>query len=356
MRIALFGGVFDSEMATYSASAPEIVLQRFLRAQGHDVVGASSRSPDPFGVAADVHHAHHFGPAAYALALSGGTFVFTSHNPFLVSDFPERGSRLDARLQRPVLAAASAIVALSAREADLLSARFGIDRDRFAVIPNGLDLALYRPGATRPGSGVSLLSVGQLTPYKGHMYLLDAMTRLPGDVRLTIVSHVRDPRNEVIARIAELGLGDRVELVGPLDTPALVERYRACDVFVQPSLAECFPVTVLEAMACARPIVATDVGGVSEELGDAGIVVPPGDARALGNALEPLVADPARREALGEAAHERAQALYGGDRVAAEHVRLYESLPSRRPSHVRRTAARAAIALYERRGALIGRR
>jgi glycosyltransferase involved in cell wall biosynthesis len=356
MKIALFGGVFGSAMADYALSAPEVVLRRFLTEAGHEVAAESSevtRLPTE----ADVYHAHHFGPSAFALALGGvEPFVFTSHNPFLVSDLNGDESRLDRVLQQLVLRTADAVVALSRREAELLSDRFGVSRDRFVVIPNGLDLSLYGPGGQRRDDALTLLSVGQLTSYKGHIYLLEAMAQLvprfPG-LRATIVSHVHDARNEVVSRVHELGLGDRVEFAGPFDTRELIERYRTCDVFVQPSLAECFPVTVLEAMACARPVVVTDVGGVAEEVGAAGTVVPPADPASLAAALESLLANPELREARGKAAYERVRELYDGRRVADEHVRLYESLDRRkRPAQLRRTAAAAALELYRRRGAV----
>src|SRR4051794_5235010 len=106
MRIALFGGVFGGSMSDYALSAPEVVLRRFLGDGGHDVVAVSS-SDDPIDVDADVYHVHHFGPSAYGVALSGiRPFVFTAHNPFLVSDLDRDESRLERVLQALVLRSA----------------------------------------------------------------------------------------------------------------------------------------------------------------------------------------------------------------------------------------------------------
>ncbi len=363
MRIALLGGVFGSPMGKYALSAPENVLLRFLGDAGHDVVPLSISEPPRLAGAAlpDVWHANHFGAGAYHLAWSGARpLVFTSHNPFLVSDYPVPESRLERALQAQLLRRADAVVALSAREADLLAARFGVARDRFTVIPNGLDLTLYGRSdeAARPPHApgeLQLLAVGQLVDYKGHRYLLEAIAQLrdelPG-LRLTIVTHQPALQAEQERFARELGIGDRLAYAGPFSTAELAEQYRRCDVFVQPSLAECFPVTVLEAMACGAPVVATDVGGVAEEVGDAGSVVPARDAGALAAAIRRLAADPAERRALGDAGLARARSLYDGRRVAALHAELYADLAAR----VARRAPRArradlALALYTRRAA-----
>lgn len=362
MRIALLGGVFGSPMGKYALSAPENVLLRFLSEAGHDVVPLSISEPPRLAELPDVWHANHFGAGAYHLAWSGARpLVFTSHNPFLVSDYPVAESRLERSLQALLLRRADAVVALSAREADLLAARFGIARDRFTVIPNGLDLALYGRGddATRqarvPGE-LQLLAVGQLVDSKGHRYLLEAIAllrdELPG-LRLTIVTHQPALQAEQERFAATLGIGDRLAYAGPYSTAELAEQYRRCDVFVQPSLAECFPVTVLEAMACGAPVVATDVGGVAEEVGEVGIVVPARDAEALAAAIRRLAADHAERRARGDAGLARARDLYDGRRVAALHAELYAGLAARGSRAPRVRRGDLALALYARRSSLV---
>ena len=358
MRIGLSGGVFGSPMGSLAASAPENVLLRFLREQGHVVETWSASSPAP-DVDVDVVHSHHFGVAAYDNVFSGRRpFVFTSHNPFLATAAPFRESRLEHALQRLVLRSADAVVALAGREADMLSSRFGVPRERFVVIPNGLDLALYAEVDESPPEHdqFELLAVGQLLDYKGHRFLLDALGRLgseSGAIRLRIVTHQDTLRRELVAQAKTLGL-EHVEFEGPLTTTELVERYRRCDIFVQPSLAECFPVTVLEAMACGKPVIATDVGGVTEEVGEGGIIVPPGDAAALAAAIHRLAASPDERRRRGEEALRLARARYDGREIAERLAHLYADLfaraKPRSPSPFRRTASRAALGAYGRRG------
>ena len=362
MRIALIGGVFDGATGAAALSAPENVLLRFLQEDGHEVVAASVGRRLPSGLGADVFHAHHFGVGAYDLVLSGRRpAIFTSHNPFLVSDFDPNPSRLEERLRRLVLRGADCLVALSAREADILARRYEVPRDRFVVIPNGLDLSLYGPGQRRdrePGR-IELLAVGQLVDYKGHQYLLEALGRLaprhPG-LRLTMVTHQPRLRPQFEELCGRLGIADRVTFAGPFPTAELVERYRSCDILVQPSLAECFPVTVLEAMASGKPVIATDVGGVAEEVGDAGIVVPPRDAAALEMAIERLALSPEERGRLGDLALERVRELYDGRSVARRHADLYADLaaaPLRRRVLASPATSAVVLAAYERRTSVV---
>lgn len=347
-------------MEAFARSAPESVLRQFLRERGHDVTGRSASRPPSLRDPADVYHSHHFGIAAYHLALAGARpFVFTSHNPFLVSDFSVPESRLEHALQRFVLRAADSVVALSEREADLLSGRFGVDRERFAVIPNGLDLSLYGPGVRPARDGVEILAVGQLAEYKGHSYLVEALAALaphhPG-LSLRLVAHRHDLQADLECRAGSLGVADRLRIEGPLGTEELVERYRTSDMLVQPSLAECFPVTVLEAMACGTPVIVTDVGGMAAEVGDTGLVVPSGDVRSLAAAIESLVDDVAERRRLGESALARARSLYDGRRIAELHTELYERLRvrRRRASASRVAAAQVLTRAYQRRGVVAG--
>lgn len=359
MRIALSGGVFGGAMATYASSAPEAVLARAFVAAGHEVITLPASLEVPRSLDADVYYVNHFGIAAYHVAASGvRPFVFTSHNPFFASEYPQRESRLEHELQRFVLRQADAIVALATREADRLAETFGIRRDKFVEIPNGLELDRYVASERRDSRDtVELLSVGQLLPYKGHGFLLEAVARLAAELpglRLTIVSHQHDLRAEYDRRVAELAIGDRVSFEGPLGTKELTEKYRRCDIYVQPSLAECFPVTVLEAMACGAPVVATDVGGVAQEVGSAGIIVPPADVAVLVAAIRELVCSPLRRVELGKLARMRVEQFYGAASVAERHLALYEQLEQRRrgSSSYRRMIAAGMIDAYRQRGSL----
>jgi glycosyltransferase involved in cell wall biosynthesis len=357
MRVALLGGVFGDPMGEYAASAPEAVLLRALRTLGQEVDSLPVSERLPPKLSADVFHAHHFGVGAYELALASlRPFVFTPHSGFLLVQGARSPSRLERALEEYVLRNADLVIALSQREADTLRERYGVRSSRLAVVPNGIELARYLPAERRNGGTIKLLAVGQMIPLKAHGVLLEAFAELRRrrrPVALTIVGHNQQLRPEYERRSRELGISDAVTFEA-LGADALAERYRQADIFVQPSLVECFPITVAEAMACGLPVVASDVGGVSCEVGAGGIVVPPGDVRALVAAIEPLVENEADRRRLGELAVERAHALFDSRAVAARHLELYRGLEPRRTPAVRRLFAAGLAEAYRNRAVVTG--
>ena len=196
-----------------------------------------------------------------------------------------------------------------------------IDADKVRVVHNGVDLALFRPGGdgqamrrawSVPADAPLALAVGSLTPQKDHDLLARAATRLRGrlpEARVVVVGEgfLRPPLE---ARVRALGLADRFLLVGflPDVRPALA----AADLLVLSSDNEGMAWVLLEALACGLPIVATDVPGVRAcvEPGLNGLIVPPRDEAALADALASLLADPARRRAMGTRSRALAEARF----------------------------------------------
>lgn len=182
------------------------------------------------------------------------------------------------------------------------------------LVRHGVSLDRFRcPIAHREGP-VSLLAVGRLVEKKGFPVLVDALRHLPAHVSLRIVGE--GPQRDLLAaRVADAGLGGRVELVGRRTHADLPDLYAAADIVVVPSVVDAagdrdgLPNVVLEAMACGRAIVASDVAAIPSAIVDGahGLLVPPGDAVALAGALGALVADPALRVRLGAAARARAE-------------------------------------------------
>lgn len=183
------------------------------------------------------------------------------------------------------------------------------------LIPHGVDLARFRPTPTPRGQVLTILAVGGLVPKKGFPVLLDAAARLLAPFRLRIVGDGVQ-RGELEARIAALGLEDRVELAGPATHEDLPAEYAAAHIVVVPSIADAtgnrdgLPNVVLEAMSSGRPVVASDIGAISSAVvdGRTGVLVPPGDAEALAGALEFLADQPDMRERLGREARARVEA------------------------------------------------
>ena len=130
-------------------------------------------------------------------------------------------------------------------------------------------------------------------------------------------------RDELVARAAAIDHGGRLRFFG--FTPPASRQLRSIDVFVLPSSWEAFPISILEAMACGVPQVATDVGGTSEALvdGETGLLVPPHDPAALAEAIAALLADPGRRRQMGERGRARHAELFTLDRMVDATAAAY---------------------------------
>jgi glycosyltransferase involved in cell wall biosynthesis len=259
-----------------------------------------------------------------AARLAGGAPVVTTlHNPDYT--FEARGTLLfrgRKLLDRLTGSRNAALVAVSRAVADDFRRHMGWKHIR--VVPNGVDLRSYAPGgdaraaAEWPSPGLRLLSVGRLHPQKGHRVLLDAMSaaRAAGARLSLLVAGEGGERPALEAQVAALGLQGGVRFAGRRDVRPLLA---AADVFVFPSLYEAVGIALLEAMACALPVVASRTGGIPEvvEDGVSGILVAPGDADDLARALIALERDPERRRRLGVAARARAEAFDVGATVRA---------------------------------------
>jgi len=173
----------------------------------------------------------------------------------------------------------------------------------------GLDLDFWTPaktGAARARSVVRFLYVGSAKAIRGFNVLLDAFRRLGNhDVELRILARGSDPaevselRRRIDARVG--GKRDRVEIIGGwMDRERYREELRAADVAVLPFVLvpSELPVSVIECIACGTPVIATDIDGLPDAVGDAGIIVRSGSAAALAAAMRDLATDPARIERL----------------------------------------------------------
>jgi glycosyltransferase involved in cell wall biosynthesis len=193
-----------------------------------------------------------------------------------------------------------------------LVADYGIEAGKITVIPPGIDLERWRfrgddgAAVNRP---LRLLFVGGDFQRKGGDILLKAFREnLSGRCELDIVT--RDP-------VDAGGLeGVRVHHGLNSNAPALLALYEAADVFVFPTLGDCLPIAVMEAMASGLPVVSTCVGAIGEEVEDGltGILVPPGSVEAVSDAVLRMAASPAMRHEMGAAGRSAAEAKFDGAR------------------------------------------
>jgi glycosyltransferase involved in cell wall biosynthesis len=224
----------------------------------------------------------------------------------------------DVPEERAVLEAAAGVVTTSRWARRRLLGWYSLDPARVHVAEPGVDPADL---ATGTSSGSSLLTVGAVTPLKGYDVLVAALG-LVGDLSWScrgVGSLTVDP--PFVA-----GLGEGVELTGPVTRAELDATYASADLLVLASRAETYGMVVTEALARGLPVIAADVGGVREALGhtlghtlghEAGVLVPPGDAVALAGALRRWLTDPGHRATLRAAARARRDGLGDWRRTTA---------------------------------------
>jgi glycosyltransferase involved in cell wall biosynthesis len=240
-------------------------------------------------------------------------------------------------LQRTTAPLADAFTAVSARTLEFAAAREGVDRSRARVIANGIDLsgfaAMPERAAARvalglPAEAVVFGTIGRLHEQKGHGHLLTAAVEVVAahPKALFLIAGYGSLEGELKSRAQALGLAERVRFLGyRTDVPALLA---AMDVFVLPSLWEGMSNAVLEAMAAGRPVIATAVDGNVDQVADGvtGLLVPPGDAKALAAAMDRLARDPDGAREMGRRGRERAEREFSLTRMTEAYVALYRSL------------------------------
>jgi rhamnosyl/mannosyltransferase len=180
----------------------------------------------------------------------------------------------------------------------------------------------------REANQAIVLFVGRLVPYKGVDVLLEALTGLDavgfivgeGPIRVALQDRAR-----------QLGISSRVHFLGSVDDNELAALYRACNIFVLPSVTrqEAFGVVQLEAMAAGKPVVSTDLGtgvGWVNKDGETGYVVPPRDAAALRDAIARLLNDGALQKTMGDAAAKRIRSGFTLERMIDDTLSLYRDV------------------------------
>jgi glycosyltransferase involved in cell wall biosynthesis len=280
----------------------------------------------------DIIHTHGYKADLYgymAARSTGKPLVATCHNWVGGTTALEIYNRLD----RFVLKRFNAIAAVSETVANRMRV-LGISPDKIKAIANGLNVEEFegcspadlpiREDRDRKVIGI----VARLDLQKGFEYLLRAVRDLrkmfPG-VILVIVGEGPD-RKAIEGMVQEYGLQSNVVLAGQRnDMPGV---YAAMDIFVLPSLNEGLPMTLLEAMASSRPVVATRVGAIPSVIADGenGFLVGPRDSAGLKNAISRLLANPDMGRRLGAYAHDWVKQHYTAAAMAQKYRELYEEV------------------------------
>jgi alpha-maltose-1-phosphate synthase len=343
----------------YAPTAPLDDVAETLR----PVFGAFSRNLamaiDP--PKADLVHCHtwytHLGGLVMGQAY-GLPLVVTVHSlePLRPWKREQLGSGYDASawIEREALEQADAVIAVSdAARQDVLD-HFDVDAPRVHVVHNGIDVSAFAPDTGHDAlirykinpAVPYVLFVGRVTRQKGIMTLVEAIPHL--DPRIGVVLAAGQPDTPELQAEVEAGVAG-AQAAAPtraihwipevLDRPALRQLYTHAAVFACPSVYEPFGITNLEAMACGVPVVATRVGGIPEVVmhDRTGLLVDvpegamgPEDVKRvaadLAAAINALVANPARRAAMGEAGRQRAVEQFSWAEVARRTLAVYDAV------------------------------
>lgn len=207
----------------------------------------------------------------------------------------------------------------------------------YSVVPNGVDLTLFRPTETprvRQTGRLRCLAVARLVERKGLGELIRAFAQLErGRFELEIVGDGPDDR--VLRDLAAgLGVAGEVRFLGSLDRAGVAQRYREADLFTLPSSAEAFGNVFAEALASGLPIVGSTVGGIPElvEHGTNGLLIPPGDPQALAQAIRYLADDPELRAQMSSRNRAKAEANLEWAQVTKRYLSIYEGVLHQLPA------------------------
>lgn len=274
--------------------------------------------------------------------------------PHAVARWAPRGAAffLDDRRRMPL---AEAITALTAEHASALRRWFTLDPSRVVVIPNGVDVAWLVAGASSRGTvraklGVAddsaciVLELARLIEDKGQRFLLDAVSRIATqperrDVRVVLAGD-GPARDTLATQVDALGLREVVTFLGRVpheDVPGLLA---AADIVALPSFAEGMPLSLLEAMVCGRPVVASNIPAIASfiEDGVTGRLVPVAEPAALARTLDALIADRQNATKLGERARAFATERYDQKTMVADYERIFARVASVHAGHQGGTA------------------
>jgi glycosyltransferase involved in cell wall biosynthesis len=230
----------------------------------------------------DIVHAHSskagaLGRVAAAIARVP-VRIFTVHG-WSFAAYGGPAGRLYLWVERRLRRLTTAVICVAAASRDAGVAAGACPAERTLVIHNAVDVAAFAPAARLEGVP-HVVSIGRFAFPKDYAKLVEALATMRADYRAAFVGE-GPLLQEVAATILERGLTERIDLLGNRgDVPDVLA---SADVFVLSSRSEGFPVSILEAMAAGLPVVATEVGGVSESVvdGETGLLVPPGDSGAL---------------------------------------------------------------------------
>ncbi len=279
-----------------------------------------------------IHHPNPMANIAYFLCNQPGRLIVLYQSDIV-------RQRVTYKLYVPfmmrMLKRADRIIATSANylESSPLLLRF---KEKCVLIPLGIDVHRFKKrGGERKIAAVRsqyggkiVLFVGRLTHYKGVPYLLEAMKKVPGHL---LIIGSGELEKQLKGYVGQNNLSSRVHFLGELGEEEIVDFFHACDLLVLPSITrnEAFGLVQLEAMACRKPVISTQLEtGVQyvNQDGKTGLIVPPRDSKALAEAINRLLEDEELRTRMGIEGRRRVQREFTKEKMARETLKLYEEV------------------------------
>lgn len=242
-----------------------------------------------------------------------------------------RLSRLEGESARN----ASLVVTVSNHSARRAAELYNVDKAKIRVVPNGVDAERFKPTKSADsfkqrlglGNRQVVLFVGRLIPRKGLQYLVEAAKPIIKERSNTLFVILGDGplRSKLTAQLMRVGISENFLFLGDVKENPLPSFYNCADVFAFPSVQEGQGIALLEAQASAKPVVAFDVGGVSEAVreGESGLLVERGNSDVLAEAILRLLSDSSLRQRMGSVGREFVMANYTWDICAEKMLEVY---------------------------------
>lgn len=275
-------------------------------------------------------------------------FVYTCHNPLWPENKVHSGEKIVRLVEGYTMKMADIVIALNKTMYRTLTEKAKIDPRKMIIVPNGVDTEFFRPGLKdeqildRYGLEEQsyILFVGRVSPEKGVHILLRAFKQIVNDVpknfKLVIAGPLTSAFNstqvsnyaKAVMSYAKEKLGERVVFTGAIDRNSLRILYSNAYCFVLPSLAEAFPMVLLEAMASGAPTIGSTAGGIPDIIIDGvnGLLFRKGDWRDLANELLILIQDRGFRDKLSHNARKYVEENFSWSTVAMKIKEVYDSI------------------------------
>lgn len=283
-------------------------------------------------------------PCVLAKLAYGTPYLLTEHGVYLREQYLNLRRQLESFVVRWFLyRVVENVVELNYYFADLVAPvcafnsrwekHLGVPQSRVQVIFNGVDPEKFSPHRQEDRSRARVSCVGLIYPLKGQRDLIEATAMLrPKFENLEVRFYGTPADGEYFEscqrKVAEFKLDGCVNFAGPTTEPW--SAYNEAEVMAFPSISEAFPYAVLEAMSCGAAIVATDVGGVREALGDCGLLVPARTPQAMAEAISFLLSSPTERKRLGQMARARVLAHFTEEQFLRSYRSTYSKVLSGR--------------------------